>query len=121
MNEHSQHAPVPWFIEVRIGVDGRMGAKGYSSIRGEVRNSVRHSGASTVSVSLQEHGTGVRLTIDDDGVECDPESRRAHGHGLRNIAARTPQIAGTLQVILQLTHGTHILVHVPGETSNVLP
>lgn len=52
-----------------------MGAKGYSSIREAVSNSLRHSGASTVSVSLQEHGTGLRLAIEDDGVGFDPESR----------------------------------------------
>jgi PAS domain S-box-containing protein len=90
-----------------------------SITREAVSNSLRHSGASTVSVSLQEQGTGLRLAIEDDGVGFDPESRRAYGHGLRNIAARTEQIGGTLQVMSQLTHGTHILVHIPREESNV--
>ena len=78
-----------------------------------VSNSLRHSGASTVSVSLQEHGTSVRLTIEDDGVGFDPESRPSHGHGLRNIAARTQQIGGTFKVITQPGQGTQILVHFP--------
>lgn len=85
-----------------------------------VSNSLRHSGASTVSVSLQKNGTCLRLAIEDDGVGFDPESRRSDGHGLRNIAARTQQIGGTLQVISQSGQGTHILVHFPGEKSNVL-
>jgi len=90
-----------------------------SITREAVSNSLKHSGASTVSVSLQEHGTQLRLAIDDDGVGFDPERRRARGHGLRNIAARTQQIGGTLQVMSQPQHGTHILVHFPGELSNV--
>lgn len=97
-----------------------MGAKGYSSIREAVSNSPRHSGASTVSVSLEEHSASLRLAIEDDGVGFDSESRRAHGHGLRNIAARTQQIGGAIQVISQPQHGTHILVHFPGGTSNDL-
>lgn len=90
-----------------------------SITREAVSNSLKHSGASTVSVSLQEHGTRLRLAIDDDGVGFDPERRGAHGHGLRNIAARTQQIGGTLQVMSQPQHGTHILVHFPREESNV--
>ena len=91
-----------------------------SITREAVSNSLRHSGASTVSISLQENGTGLRLAIEDDGVGFDPESRRSHGHGLRNIAARTRQFGGTLQVISQPGQGTHIFVHFPGEKSNGL-
>src|SRR4029077_6152168 len=36
-----------------------------SITREAVSNSLKHAGASRVSVSLQEHGTRVRLTIDD--------------------------------------------------------
>jgi signal transduction histidine kinase len=87
--------------------------------REAVSNSLRHAGASTVSVSLQEEGTKVRLAIMDNGMGFDPESRRSHGHGLRNIAARTRQFSGTLEVKAQPGHGTHILVHFPGEPSHV--
>lgn len=90
-----------------------------SITREAVSNSLKHSRASVVSVSLQAHGTRVRLAIDDDGVGFDPERRRTRGHGLRNIAARTQQIGGTLQVMSQPQHGTHILVHIPREESNV--
>ena len=90
-----------------------------SITREAVSNSLKHSRASTVSVSLQEHGTRVRLAIDDDGVGFDPERRRARGHGLRNIAARTQQIGGTLQVMSQPQQGTHILVHFHREQSDV--
>jgi len=90
-----------------------------SITREAVSNSLKHSEASTVSVSLQEHGTRLRLAIDDDGVGFDPERRGARGHGLRNIAARTQQIGGTLQVMSQPSKGTHILVHFPREESHV--
>ena len=87
-------------------------------IREAVSNSLRHSGASTVSVSLQEDGTSLRVAIEDDGVGFDPESRHSHGHGLRNIAVRTQQIGGTLDVISQPGQGSHILVNFPGEKPN---
>ncbi|MGH7217025.1 MAG: PAS domain-containing sensor histidine kinase [Nitrospiraceae bacterium] len=86
--------------------------------REAVSNSLRHSGASMVSVSLQADGTTLRLAIEDNGVGFDSESQRSHGHGLRNIAARTQQIGGTLQVMAQPGQGTHILVHFPGESSH---
>jgi two-component system, NarL family, sensor kinase len=92
--------------------------RGYGSIREAVRNSLRHSSVSTVSVSLEEHGASLRLAIEDDCVGFDPAGRRSHGHGLRDIAARTQQIGGTLQVISQPKHGTHIFVHFPGGKSN---
>lgn len=91
-----------------------------SITREAVSNSLRHSRAATVSVSLQENRTGLRLAIEDDGVGFDPENRHSRGHGLRNMAARTQEIGGTLQVISQPGQGTHIFVHVSGEKSNVL-
>jgi PAS domain S-box-containing protein len=86
--------------------------------REAVSNSLRHSGASTVSVSLQADGTTVCLAIEDNGVGFESESQRSHGRGLRNIAARTRQIGGTLQVTAQPGQGTHILVHFPMESSH---
>ncbi len=91
-----------------------------SITREAVSNSLRHSRAATVSVSLQENRTGLCLAIEDDGVGFDPECRPSRGHGLRNIAARTQEIGGTLQVISQPGQGTHIFVHFTGEKSNVL-
>jgi PAS domain S-box-containing protein len=91
-----------------------------SIAREAVSNSLQHSEASTVSLALQANGARLRLTIEDDGVGFDPENRRSQGHGLRNIAARTQQIGGTLHVVSEPGHGTHILIDFPGETSNVL-
>jgi signal transduction histidine kinase len=91
-----------------------------SITREAVSNSLRHSAASTISVSLEEHGTEVRLTIKDDGVGFDPGHRFSQNHGLRNIAARTRQIGGTLEVIAQRGQGTSILVHFSQEQSHVL-
>lgn len=84
-----------------------------SITREAVSNSLRHSKAVTVSVSLHENRTGLCLAIEDDGVGFDPESRHSRGHGLRNIAARTQEIGGTLQVISRPGQGTHIFVHFP--------
>ncbi len=91
-----------------------------SITREAISNSLRHSEASTVSVSLQEDGANLRLAIEDNGVGFDPERCPSQGHGLRNIAARTQQIGGTLRVISQPGHGTHILVYFPGKKPDVL-
>jgi signal transduction histidine kinase len=88
-----------------------------SITREAVSNSLRHSEASTVSMSLQANGAKLCLAIEDDGVGFDPESRRSQGHGLRNIAARTQQIGGTLHVMSQPGHGTRILIEFPEEIS----
>jgi PAS domain S-box-containing protein len=91
-----------------------------SIAREAVSNSLRHSGASTVSLSLRVNGASLRLSIEDDGAGFGSESRRSQGHGLRNIAARAQQIGGTLQVISQPGHGAHILIDFPRDKSNVL-
>ncbi|HKO30486.1 MAG TPA: hypothetical protein VJU54_05075 [Nitrospiraceae bacterium] len=76
-------------------------------MREAVSSTLRHSRASTVSVSRQENGTGVRLTIEDDGGGFDSESPRSN-----------QQLGGTLGDGAARERETHILVHFPKETFN---
>jgi signal transduction histidine kinase len=81
-------------------------------------NSLRHAHASSVTVSLQSDGPGVRLEIRDDGVGFDPGTVGSHGQGLRNIAARAREVGAELQIISSPGQGCRTLVTVPQRNSD---
>jgi signal transduction histidine kinase len=64
-----------------------------------IRNSVRHSGASTVHVDVLGVGRQVSLTVTDDGAGFDPgTSGRQDSYGLRGLQSLVQDGGGTLQV-----------------------
>jgi PAS domain S-box-containing protein len=83
-------------------------------VREAVSNSLRHSSASTVRISVQQRGTGVRLNIEDNGAGFDSTRRRIAGHGLHNMAARARAIGGKLTVRARLPGGTVVSADIPG-------
>ncbi len=81
-------------------------------------NSLRHAQSSSIIVSLQPVGSGVRLEIRDDGVGFDPAAVSGTGQGLRNMAVRAREIGGELQTISSPGQGCRILVTVPQRNLN---
>lgn len=81
-------------------------------------NSLRHARASSVNVSLQPVGLGVRLEIRDDGIGFAPENTEGRGHGLRNMTARARDIGAELQIISARDQGCRILTTVPQRNPN---
>lgn len=78
-------------------------------------NIERHSGATSVSMSLAGNRKGAALTISDNGVGMvwpDAARGRAQGLGLRNMQERVEQLGGTLRV-LSAASGTTIIAQVP--------
>jgi signal transduction histidine kinase len=82
-------------------------------VREAVSNTLRHSRGQTGRVSLHGHGSGVRLSIEDDGVGFDVEQARMRGQGLRNIAMRAQQLGGRLDIRSIPKHGTQIVLDIP--------
>jgi len=81
-------------------------------------NSLRHAHASSVMVSLQSDGSGVRLEIRDDGVGFNPGAVGSQGQGLRNISARAREVDAELQIISSPGQGCRTLVTVPQRNSD---
>lgn len=78
-----------------------------------ISNSLRHARASQILVSLQTVDTGIRLSIQDDGVGFDPKEVAGPGQGLRNLATRASAAGTDLQIISSPGQGCRIVITVP--------
>jgi signal transduction histidine kinase len=82
-------------------------------VREALSNAVRHSRGSRIAVGLQPAGTAAILTVHDNGRGFDPAEPRVGGHGLDNMAERTLQLGGVLELKSQPGHGTLVTVRLP--------
>ncbi|MBH0204388.1 MAG: PAS domain S-box protein [Nitrospira sp.] len=67
-------------------------------VREALSNSLRHSGAGRIALSLTRLRRSVRLRVTDNGKGFNPNSVRDVGHGLINMAARARKLGGQLEV-----------------------
>ncbi len=63
-----------------------------------VSNSLRHSNATRVDISLRQQGPQILLRVADDGKGFDPTAVSGRGSGLVNIAARAREIGARLEI-----------------------
>jgi signal transduction histidine kinase len=84
-----------------------------------LRNAIKHSGATTVSVHLKGARDRLVLTIADDGRGFDAEA--AHGGlGLISMKERIEQVGGTLRIRSQPGGGTCLEVSTPLQTATAV-
>jgi signal transduction histidine kinase len=74
-----------------------------------VANAVKHAHADQVRVSVNNGGSTLKVTVEDDGVG----GADASGEGLRGLADRAEAIGGQLTILARQPHGTTV--------SSVLP
>ncbi len=77
----------------------------------------KHARARTLRMVLEADATGLRLSIEDDGVGFDSMAVAEHprrGIGLRNMRERMATIGGTLQ-LQSSAHGTRVLAELSAE------
>jgi len=79
-------------------VEPRARAALYRVAREALANVGKHSGASRVVVTLEEHAHAVVLTVNDDGRGFDPQAERAGHLGLRLMDDLVTAIGGRLTV-----------------------
>lgn len=118
--------------EVRLQVEGLHGRLPlpietalYRIAQEALINAVKYARARHIDIRLEAHnGTGVRLSVRDDGVGFDPrrlpataEPGRA-GLGLFGMRERATLLHGTLEVHSQPAHGTEIVVQLPLEETH---
>lgn len=100
---------------VRLGgavdtlVSAEVGVHAVAVVREAVSNAVRHSGARTVTVTV-EAVDELRIDVVDDGVGIDPGAARS---GLRNLEDRARELSGTLTVRPEPQGGTRLSWRVP--------
>ena len=87
-------------------------------VREGLSNSLRHSRATHITVSLRQLIGSVRLTITDNGIGFNPKSVHGVGHGLANMAARAQKVGGLFAVRSEPGKGTRILLDLPKDTND---
>ncbi len=87
--------------------------------QGAMANVLQHSRASRATVEVARDGSGIRLSVVDDGVGFDPAAVRSaaggpDSFGLAAAQARAEQLGGTLRVDSAPGRGTAVTVEIPG-------
>lgn len=81
-----------------------------SIVREAVSNSLRHSGASSIRISLHGRGVGTWLAVEDDGSGFDFDRASRRGRGLHYMASRARALGAKLIVNARPGGGTSVAV-----------
>ena len=85
----------------------------YSIAQEALNNSVKHSQAQKISVSLEFGDQRFQMQIRDDGIGFDTKTTRLSGGlGLRGMEERAQRLNGSTQVVSTPGEGTTLLVEV---------
>jgi signal transduction histidine kinase len=86
----------------------------YRVIQECVNNVIKHSGASSLDISLIKDKDGIAATIEDNGRGFDTKDRQNfEGIGLKNIASRIGYLKGAVDFDSTPGQGTLVAIHVP--------
>jgi signal transduction histidine kinase len=81
--------------------------------REAISNSLRHGGATRISVRLHRNGPEVGLLVQDNGTGFDSAARAGHGHGLGNMQARANHLGAVLRIDSRPGDGTRVVLTIP--------
>ena len=81
----------------------------YFVVSEAVTNAAKHASASTVSVAVVRSGTGVQVTVTDNG----PGGADPAGGGLSGLSRRVAALDGTLTIDSPAGAGTTVKAHLP--------
>ncbi len=86
----------------------------YRVIQECVNNVIKHSGASTLDISLIRDEDGIAVTIEDNGKGFDTsDKQKFDGIGLKNIISRVNFLKGEVDFDSRPGEGTLVAIHIP--------
>lgn len=86
----------------------------YRVAQESLQNIVKHSGASGVTVNLDQHETEIRLTVSDNGGGFDPEAERSkESLGLISMTERIHAVSGQITIDSSAGSGSQVIARVP--------
>jgi len=81
--------------------------------REAISNSLRHGGASFVTVRLHQSDREIGLLVQDNGVGFNSAAITGAGHGLGNMEKRAQRVGASVRVESQPGHGTRVILTLP--------
>ncbi len=81
-------------------------------VQESLTNISKYANASKATITLEDSGKKIRLTITDDGLGFDPSNANRKGLGLLGMRERVEAIGGILRVESSLGKGTRVIVEV---------
>lgn len=76
-----------------------------------VTNVVRHSGATTCHILIEQSVNEITVQVHDNGCGCAPHDERARGNGLLGMKERLEFVEGSLELLSD--QGTRVVIKVP--------
>jgi len=83
----------------------------YRVVQEALHNSVRHSGASMVRITVKNSSGAIYVTVQDDGCGFRPEAGR--GLGLLGMQERVTRLGGAFQIESEIGRGTLLAIELP--------
>lgn len=84
----------------------------YRIVQEALGNAVRHAYPSCVAIRVVDDGSGVRITVRDDGKGFDPMTASG-GFGLKRIRERVELFGGSLEIVSARGRGTELRAAIP--------
>jgi len=85
----------------------------YRSVQEALENSIKHSNAKNIGVTLENQPNKITLKIEDDGEGFNPKTLRKEQMGIRGMRERVELLGGTLSINSKLDKGTNIIIQLP--------
>jgi len=81
-------------------------------IQESMQNAIKHGNCTQLAIALEDTGTGLRVTIVDNGNGFDPEDSSRHGVGIINIKQRVAMLGGKVHWSSNEA-GTSVFIELP--------
>lgn len=86
----------------------------FRTVQEAVSNTVKHAGATQLSVKAEVNGSHLTVRVADDGSGIPPGAEQRSGaHGLKQMRFRMESVDGTLQLLGREPSGTTVVLTVP--------
>lgn len=86
----------------------------YLTLREAIRNTLRHAGASALTITLEvDEADGVVASVTDDGCGFDTTNASNEGGGMPSMRERAQLLRGTVTVTSVAGQGTSVMVRAP--------
>jgi signal transduction histidine kinase/ligand-binding sensor domain-containing protein len=96
----------------RFGLSARVRRELYLACKEAVHNAAKHSGASTVTLRVEQLDRDLVITLGDDGCGFDPAAVST-GNGLANIRDRLSELGGSATITTAAGEGTTVRFVLP--------